>query len=210
MQWNVPVEIPAPCKLQIRPSLVAQLIFTFKIQPGKPSGDCSGRCCSEDPGSHSGRRGTFCGKIVSKRNKIVKFSIQIIKWTSCGETLSSLQFPSSNIKSSSTIFSQCPFHWVISFSPYQMFHPMPCRVVEGGVVLVSLGTNNVFFCSIVSILFHEFLVNMPLDAKFHLSIADVWIKLTAKFPWALVHLGGRFFYRIRGTDIIMKTYIEIY
>ena len=63
-----------------------------------------------------------------------------------------------------------------------MFHPMPCRVVEGGVVLVSLGTNNVFFCSIVSILFHEFLVNMPLDAKVHLSIADVWIKLTAKFP----------------------------
>ena len=109
--------------------------------------------------------------------------------------------------------SQCPFHlepiWVISFSPYQMFHPMPCRVVEGGVVLVSLGTNNVFFCSIVSILFHEFLVNMPLDAKVHLSIADVWIKLTAKFPWALVHLGGRFFYRIRGTDIIMKTYILV-
>ena len=99
--------------------------------------------------------------------------------------------------------------WVISFSPYQMFHPMPCRVVEGGVVLVSLGTNNVFFCSIVSILFHEFLVNMPLDAKVHLSIADVWIKLTAKFPWALVHLGGRFFYRIRGTDIIMKTYILV-
>ena len=65
------------------------------------------------------------------------------------------------------------------------------------------------FCSIVSILFHEFLVNMPLDAKVHLSIADVWIKLTAKFPWALVHLGGRFFYRIRGTDIIMKTYILV-
>ena len=87
------------------PVIVIVVMFTFKIQPGKPSGDCSGRCCSEDPGSHSGRRGTFCGKIVSKRNKIVKFSIQIIKWTSCGETLSSLQFPSSNIKSSSTIFS---------------------------------------------------------------------------------------------------------
>ena len=54
------------------------------LKPGKRDEDCSGRCCSEDPGSHSGHRGTFCSEIFNEK-EFVQVSNLNDKGTFCSE-----------------------------------------------------------------------------------------------------------------------------
>ena len=53
-------------------------------QPGKPDEDCSARCCSEDPGFHSGHRGTFCSETFNQK-ECVQVSNLNDKGTFCSE-----------------------------------------------------------------------------------------------------------------------------